>query len=545
MIAAVFVSCKKNESSSVQPDQQVSAEVSFSVNKIIPEASREDFPFGLPECSDTDPVTADIVIKDGTGDDALTVFTGTVDLFTLPGDDNLYTQAIKLDLTGCDPESAEPCCNTFYVTEFYVKNADGVIIYAAPAAGSEAQGWLDYPERMLNREIEICEFKKFEFDIDVLCYEEEWYEYFGFFWLYAHKAELREICFFGDVCLKSPYDYELSDYANQVTFPSIDVPAIIEITVQKLIDGVWVEHGDSPYTNDNQESGWGVGAPLCIPYTDYLDQVDTYKATLKVMLKQGEDFPFIYMDEWIWLDIFEDEEDIDIGPDNIVDFVIGNCIVNGADYVYAPWMNLPETLTMELSSNGWSGQNPPNPNNGESYWDARFTGFGAGYDIHVGDPWYEAYCGDVDNQIGSHTYSETYVFSSLEPASNIPSFIDHEFNDAKMKAMTYLANHWNTEGINNDLLALNGTQVLTVQQAIWMVANSTVTNNPLEPLAPFTPSNLLPAASRLGLAALDPDNYENYEVLPGGYTFIMFFAKRVVNGVDVYDRQLILITVDP
>ncbi|PLW94313.1 MAG: hypothetical protein C0591_13080, partial [Marinilabiliales bacterium] len=438
MIAAVFVSCKKNETSNVQPDQKVTAEVSFNVNKIIPEANRDDFPFGLPECSDTEPVTADIIIMDASGAEA---FNGTVDLFTLPGDDNLYTQAIKLDLVGCVP--GQQCCNMFTVTHFVVKNDAGVIIYAAPAAGSPAQGWLEYPDRMLDLDFQICEFMKYQVDIDVVCYEDAWYEYFGFFWLYVHEAEIREICFFGDVCLKDPSAYASSDYANQLHFPSIDVPAIMEISVYKWVgdgpddpNGYWEEHGDSPYTNANDESGWGEGAPLCVPYTDYLDKTDWYRATLKVMLKQGDLFPFIYMDEWVWNDVFEEAEGphFDIGIDGIVDFVIGNCIVNGADFVYPPWMNLPATVTMQLRTNGWSGQNPPNPNNGESYWDALFTGFGAGFDIHPGEPWYEAYCGDVNNQIGVGTYTQTYVFSSLEPASNIPSFIDHEFNDAKMKA---------------------------------------------------------------------------------------------------------------
>ena len=145
MITAVMFSCKKTETTSVQPEQNY-AEVSFNINKIIPEADRDDYPFGLPECSDDDPVEAYIVIKDGTGDGAATIFDGHVDLFVLP-DGKMYTQAIKLMLTGCVPGAQ--CCNTLYVTRFEVLNDIGTIIYAAPAAGSPAQGWLDYPERML------------------------------------------------------------------------------------------------------------------------------------------------------------------------------------------------------------------------------------------------------------------------------------------------------------------------------------------------------------------------------------------------------------
>ncbi len=291
MIAAVVFSCKKTETTTnpVQPEQNY-AEVTFNVNKIIPEATRDDFPFGLPECSDADPITANIVIQDAAGAE---VFNGTVGLYMLPNDPNLYTQAIKLMLEGCDPEIPDPCCNMFYVTEFYVMDAAGNIIYAAPAEGSNAQGFLDYPDRMLNLDFEICEFMKYQVDIDVLCYEEAWYLEFGFVWFNVHEVVMCEVCFFVDVC-----EFSFPEGTNWAPYytPAFDMIGIFGVTAEKLAnDGVtWVPveglqdaTGMPIYTNYNWTDGLLINGPLCVPFANYLDEVDTYRYYWHVWLPDG------------------------------------------------------------------------------------------------------------------------------------------------------------------------------------------------------------------------------------------------------------------
>ncbi|PLW97884.1 MAG: hypothetical protein C0591_05655 [Marinilabiliales bacterium] len=357
MIAAVFVSCKKNDTTSVQPEtEKAYAEVSFNINQIIPEASREDFPFNLPECSDTDPVTADIVIMDGEGDDATEVFNGTVSLYSLPGDENLYTQAIKLDLVGCDPESTEPCCNTFYVTEFYVKNADGVIIYAAPAAGSDAQGFLDYPERMLNREIVICEFTKYQFDIDVLCYEEAYYTEFGFVWFNVNEVVLCQVCFFGDICLNE-YPWYEGDWAPMT--PAFDMPAIFQVWAEKwnpdfdngdgtfgrweVVEAYFDDAGAPIYSN---LSWLGAGEPLCVPFADYLNKEDRYRVNMNVWMPTDPQtmgwVPYYFTAELVIDDC--DYSELDLDGNGVVEFVIGGCQENpenvGGQYYYNPGREL-------------------------------------------------------------------------------------------------------------------------------------------------------------------------------------------------------------
>ena len=247
LVSTIAISgCKKNESSQAQPDQQVYAEVSFNLHKIIPEIERADFPFGLPECSELEPTFAEIIITN-TNNPPDIAFQGRVDVFTMP-DGTMYTQAAKIWLALC-PFGDPVCCEDFLLTQcmIYHQPAEGepILIYAAPLEGSPAQGWLEDvdPPRKLNVPFTICKFEKYEVDVDVLCYEEAWYEYFGFVWFVPHEVMLREACFFGDICLKDPMDYIESHYANQFNFPGIDLPAIIEIYLYKWVGGEYPDEG--------------------------------------------------------------------------------------------------------------------------------------------------------------------------------------------------------------------------------------------------------------------------------------------------------------
>jgi hypothetical protein len=263
-------------------------------------------------------------------------------------------------------------------------------------------------------------------------------------------------------------------------------------------------------------------------------------------VKVGAGFEYQLLWTWSWQDDFEGT--YNVGDDGVAEFVIGNCNYSITDFQLAPYMNLPVTVTMTLTGNGWGGQTPPNPYNGEPYWNATFTGFGSGYDIMDGYE-YDAHCGDATMNISGGTYNNVYVFSSLEPASNIPAFIQASWDanstmsDEKMKALTYLAN--NCGGIDL-LMPLSAEDGITVQTAIWMVGNAVLTGNPMAPLAPYTPTLNDPTfrAAPLAAAALDPNNFDNYMVLPGGNAFVLFYAPNQQRTVE-YDRQLILITVDP
>ena len=346
MITAVMFSCKKNETTTVQPEQNY-AEVSFNVNQIFPEVDREDYPFGLPECSDTDPVYAHIVIMKS--DLTTLAFEGDIDLFTLPFDPNLYTQAIKLMLDGCDHVAGgDACCNDFYVTQFMVYDAQDDLIYAAPLDGSDAQGWLDYPDRQLDLLIHICEFTKYQYDIDVLCYEEAWYLEFGFVWFNVHEVVLCEVCFFGDICFN---EYPFFEGVWTPYSGAWDMPAIFYIYADKWTEtspGVWEwVQVDAYFDDDTGEpiftnASWnGIGDPLCVPFADYKDKEDKYKILIDILMPTGPltmDYVPYHFTTLLVIDDC-DYSELDLDGNGVIEFVIGNCNVEveqgGSQYYYA------------------------------------------------------------------------------------------------------------------------------------------------------------------------------------------------------------------
>jgi hypothetical protein len=555
MIAAVLVSCKKNTTETPAPAQ--TGEIEFNINTILNDfADRE---WNVPICNDDlVPTEAEIWIQwqnqSGHGEGDYEVY--TVDVYYIG--DQLYTKALTFPFyKQTDPEWFDGI-NCYRIMNFVVYGEDdagAVDIYkAAPAPHSD---FYEFIENGLPIEFCIIPFEKQKIDIDVLCFIPDVYELFGFFWFEITEITVREMCFFGDFCLKSTDDYLGSLYAQSGGGLFIDEPAIFQIFGYH--NGVPMQLDDDgeteiPYTNE----GWlGVGEPLCIKYADYDNETDYYVFDLWVYVKVGSGFEYVKLWTWTWQDDFEGT--YYVGEDGVAEFVIGNCLyenplMDPVDFLLAPYMNLPETVTMTLTGNGWSGENPPGTYNGAPYWNATFTNFGSGYDI-LANHEYDAHCGDATMNINAGTYSSVYVFSSLEPASNIPSFISDNWDanstmsDDKMKALTYLANHCG--GINL-LGPLTESEGIVVQTAIWTVGNAILSGNPLAPLTPYTPANNYPVkygteyalAASLAADALEPDNFNNYMVPPGGNAFVLFYAAN--NGRTIaYDRQLILITVDP
>ena len=128
LITAIMFSCEKNETT--QPADQY-AEVSFNVTTLVPDAGREwEYTYDVPEC---DPnaipgwalmkiTDADGVELEGDGiegPNGINYFKAMV--FYTNGE--LYTQTIKLPVTMCD--DAPTCCETYWVTEFYMYDEEG------------------------------------------------------------------------------------------------------------------------------------------------------------------------------------------------------------------------------------------------------------------------------------------------------------------------------------------------------------------------------------------------------------------------------------
>jgi hypothetical protein len=107
----------------------------------------------------------------------------TIDLKT-------WGDSYKTDLIELDP-------GTYQVTSFQLYDGDDNPLYATPAAGSEFGAFVSQP---LPFEVTVENFRKIEYDIEVLCIEEFTPPQFGFvFWDITVK-EVKNLCVFTNFC---------------------------------------------------------------------------------------------------------------------------------------------------------------------------------------------------------------------------------------------------------------------------------------------------------------------------------------------------------
>ena len=361
LITAVMFSCKKNETT--QPADQY-AEVSFNVTTLVPDADRDwTYEYDVPECDpNAIPGWALMIITDADGveleGDGIEGPNGNnyfkAMVFYTNGE--LYTQTIKLPVTMCD--DAPDCCETYFVTEFYMYDETGEMIKAAPATDSD---FFQFVTQTLPVELTICAFTKTEFYIDVLCFSPDYYELFGFFWFEITEITIREICFFGDVCIDwwmdpSPwhqygvplwvwYEYE-NTYQLQQAGIQMDMPAIFSLVLYKFdpVAQTWVI-----INSWSNETWYGEGAPLCFRYADY-DAIDGEEFVIAMYIYGPWNYdPAIHGREVLWgytvddgsredlptnaqhLWYFTDNalEDLDMGypdGDGVIEFAWGNCV---------------------------------------------------------------------------------------------------------------------------------------------------------------------------------------------------------------------------
>ncbi|MCB2207586.1 MAG: hypothetical protein KQH67_04760 [Bacteroidetes bacterium] len=321
LIAATIVSCNKNETTT--PAEKSEAELAFNVTTIFPDANRE-WEYDVPECDPTAvAVTAKFKLAEIEGPDD-----GYFNVDVFYTNDSLYTQVLKVNLTECD-DDGDGCC-TFTLTEFYLLDANGVEIKAMPAVDSEFFEFVTNPEELT---FEVCAFKKTQVYVDVLCFEEHLYELFGFYWFNITEITVREMCFFGDICI-SYFDNPFTDwqeidnlYQGQTNGIQADMPAIFTLMVYTWDDDAndWTAN-PREWNNEYYADGspWlGENDPLCIRYADYDNAIDQYKVEVYVYGPYG---PFGYPAQPTGVWYFTDNaQSLDLNQDGVVDFVLGDC----------------------------------------------------------------------------------------------------------------------------------------------------------------------------------------------------------------------------
>ncbi len=311
LIAVALLSCQKEKT-----DPVTEQEVTFTATLVTPDV-------GLKSTTDVIPCKSDVPDYAAVKINGLWYYPA---LFTLDG--QLYTQAIKFPV------------GVYTVQEFFLyKNVGGttayddgdIVVFATPLAGTLYAEFVSTP---LEFTFTVEAFKKAQVEIQVLCFQDHLYTNFGFMWFHITEIIVREMCFFGDICLNGnggeppawiPSDYAGSLYA--VNGLQEDEVAIFQVKVYK--NGVLLP---PPYDVFSNESWYGIGAPLCVVYPDNLSLVEVFTFEIWVYVKTLSGFgyqlyhTFTVTDAELWV----------TGPDGVIDFAIGTCSPD-SQYIW-PWL---------------------------------------------------------------------------------------------------------------------------------------------------------------------------------------------------------------
>lgn len=491
LISVVVFSCKKDEQKNDAPVTQ--QEVSFNAELVDPGSGLKDW-----ECK-----------VDANGNllepDYAHVIINGVDYFpqVFRIDGILYTQNIKLDIVGGSP-------TTYVVSQFVLYDdggtpggtlpeSDDQIVMGTPTDVSDYKDYVQWP---VDFDITVTAFQKLQIPVEVLCFQDDVYSEFGFDWFVITEIVIWEQCFFGDICVKHPADYEGSYYENQSTGLQLDMPAIVELHVFK--DGVAVPF--SPFTNASDDANWGVGAPLCIQYPDNLNVAgEVFTVELWINVKWGNTFIYKLFHTWT----FVDDAMIPDGADGIVEFVLGDCNLMNTDLQLAPYQDLPTSANITIGHPGDPG-----------YWDLFVNSVtpGGTYDLPVGVD-LSAWCGDKYHFISPGTFNANVYPSlyDLDWPAGMP------FSLATIAKVNWLFNHLGNYGM--DILNLTAAEGLIIQDAVWSIIH-------------------YPTVFGGSVAAdmtLDAMTYGvNYVPLPGGWAAVLF-----VKSDEPLSYQLIFTVVDP
>lgn len=472
-VALLFTACDKDKDQEQTP---ASAEFEFKIDQT-------DFNFksDVPECLDLDLDYVKFVVNG---------VTYTSDIYYVEGE--MLTEVIKLPV------------GEYTMTSFLVYNdngttgdeSDDILVKASPSSDSE---YFDLMTNPLDLTFSVDAFFKKQITVDVLCFEDLFYESFGFTWFQFNDIKIERLAFFGDICTGCYIDYEGSLYDSQLNGVQMDMPAIFQVKIFK--EGVT----DPIRTFDNSE-WFGEGAALEVYWPNDLSKEDNFTFELWVLLPSGDSFDYQLITVWDVQDEFGPE-----GDDGIVDFVLGSCQIQGADYQFAYHMDLPtETFTMTTGN--------PSPGVNGTYFDITLTGIGSGF--LLGNESYGIYCADKNHTINlGTTYTGVSAYNSLSSTlpGNFPMSAD------EIVFVNYFFNHipdyipgWSYD---------NPSDAMLVQNVIWGITDA---------------GSITLTGEALTILNSVMANGADYNVPPGGYAGIIFWGDDTDPQV-----QLIFTLVDP
>jgi len=424
----------------------------------------------------------------------------------------ILTQPIKLDI------------GNYTLTDFLVYHdvlpigagTEDILVRAAPEVGSE---YWDLMANPLNIEIAVEAFIKKEVLIDVLCFEDLFYEKFGFTWFEMNLVKIERQCFFGDICTGKLPQYEGSLYEQQSQGLQMDMPLIMKIEV-------W--HADTLQRTFDNVANFGEGDCMEVYWANDEDLEEEFTFVLYGWLPVGSSFEWVKYHTWT----FFDDNCPETGEDGVVDFVIGECNIEGSDYVFAPYVNLPSE-TFDIIAYAYSADfNAPATTEYGTYIDLTVSGIPAGpYDIGNGNM--GTFCGQEQVNITMSTHYSVKVASSLRPLPQ--ELLDQVTLDENYSPERLAAANW---AINNIQLFLgytpdyedwsNNDPMLwsEFQLGLWHVL--AVDTGVPQPWSDEALSGL----------------HDDYVPLPGEYAINIFYSTAS-KDVDPIPMQFMIVLVDP
>ena len=446
----------------------------------------------------------------------------------------LYTQAIKL-----------PTKTDYEITKFVLKAmVDNIptIVMATPEIDSDFEFYVDKPIAFT---FDVPEFDKVEVDIEVLCFQPSMHEQFGFFWFNITEIVVREICFFGDLCVKNPMEYVGSRYEdvfNLQDYP-FDLPAIFQIHAYQKVDGEWEKYDEFTNIGLDEDDNWEYLGTTCARYPDRPDRVDEFKFVLKVLVKVGDGFEYVeFYDGWV----FPSDDPLVTIEDNqkVVNFVIGSCAYG--DFIYPdlklpPYQNLPEKANINISIT------TNNPYANGAYWAITVNSL----DPHNGDFYdfpppsnsdiYLGWCGDAATTINQGTNITFFIYSSLNDA-NWPDDMPVSVED--LAKVNWLFNNL-PEGYPEltGMFVIEGEfsptpeQGKELQHAIWKILGQTPPGN-------VVGGDNFPYGNAAAIAGTASDKGD-FVPMPGGYAAVLMVKADAQGNPKADEFQLIFTVVDP
>ena len=515
-MTVIFTACKKEVPQAPVAD---TVEVEFVIDQTD---------FGGLKSTDNVPLCNDlpwsyvkfIIHEETTNTD--TPYTSEI-IHMMGGDEDGLTQVVKLPVK--DPVSG--VAYVYTLTSFLVYSdvlpigpVGDVIVRAAPAeptAGNPSEYW-DLMTHKLDLPIVVEGFKKKQIIIDVLCFEDVYYEAFGFFWFEMNDVRIEKQCFFGDVCTGKLADFEGSLYASQSQGVQMDMPAIMKVEVLKEDTLTGLFKIIKEFTNDTWQTP-GEGDCMEVYWANDLSLEENFQFNLYVWLPFGNTFKWKLIDD-SQMAFTDDGVGLKIGDDGVIDFTVGNCNIYGADYVYPAFMDIPDySVTFDMTLQNAA---PPRPHG--AYVEALFYGIPAGFDISDGT--YGGWCGDKAHTITAGiTYKTRFINSILPLPTGFDRILQPELNK-----LNWLFNHLEDyfPGINlADFADYSGsgyssTDWSIIQDAVWNITNTYGATG---------------KAKTLSDAAIS-----TFKPIPGDYAAILMESEKLDGSKNV---QVLFIMIDP